>query len=156
PQSNWGLHQLKSNAASGSTTAQPNQGILGDIESIIEPLVAALEREQEVFNAAYTSFKSDIIDQIHQLSFKELIEAVIAIIADALLESIENVLLAAIDVLIALTEGVIDALNATIDIPVISWLYNQVAGVDLSLMDLTCLVAAIPVTIGYKLIADAA
>ncbi|MFL5806352.1 MAG: hypothetical protein ACJ8CR_32055, partial [Roseiflexaceae bacterium] len=66
------------------------------------------------------------------------------------------VLLAAIDVLIALTEGVMDGLNATIDIPVISWLYKEVTGDDLSLLDLTCLVAAIPITIGYKLIANAA
>ena len=156
PQSNWGLHHLKSNAASGSTTAQPNTGIVGDIVSVIQPLADALEREKEVFQAAYGSFKSDIIDKIHELSFAQIIEAVVAIIADALLESIENVLLAAIDVLIALTEGVMDALNATIDIPVISWLYKKVAGDDLSLLDLTCLVAAIPVTIGYKLIANAA
>ena len=83
-------------------------------------------------------------------------KAIIAIIADALLESVENVLLAAIDVLIELTKGVIHALNATIDIPVISWLYKQVANADLSLMDLTCLIAAIPVTVSYKLIANAA
>lgn len=156
PQSNWALHHLKSNAANGSTTAQPNQGILGDVASVLQPLITALEREKEVFEAAYGSFKSDIIDKIHQLSFEQIIEAVFAIIADALLESVENVLLVAIDVLIALTEGVIEGLNATIDIPVISWLYKKVAGDDLSLLDLTCLVAAIPVTIGYKLIANAA
>jgi hypothetical protein len=153
PQSNWGMHHLKSNAANGSTTAQPNKGIVGDIVAVIQPLVDALEREKEVFQAAFGSFKSDIIDKIHELSFAELIKAVVAIIADALLESIENVLLAAIDVLIALSEGVMDALNATIEIPVISWLYKKFVG-DLSLLDLTCLVSAIPVTVGYKLITN--
>jgi hypothetical protein len=156
PQSNWGLHHLKSNAANGSTTAQPNTGVVGDILAIVQPLADALEREKEVFQAAYTSFKTNVIDQIHQLSFEQLIKEVVAIIADMLLESIENVLLAAIDVLIALTEGLIDALNATIDIPVISWLYKEVAKTDLSLLDLTCLVAAIPVTLGYKAITQTA
>lgn len=156
PQSNWGIHHLKSNATSGSTTAQPFKGITGNAAAILQPLGDALEREKEVFQAAAASFKSDIIDQIHQLSFEQLIEKVIAIIADALLESVENVLLAAIDVLTALVDGVIDALNATIEIPVISWLYKKIAHADLSLLDLTCLVAAIPITVGYKLITNTA
>lgn len=155
PQSNWGIHHLKSNAASGSTTAQPNEGVAGDILSVLQPLADALEREKEVFQAAYDSFKSNIIDKIHDLSFAQVIEGIFAIIADAFIESIENVLLAAIDVLVALAEGVLDGLNATIDIPVISWLYKEVAGDDLSLLDLICLITAIPMTIGYKLIADA-
>jgi hypothetical protein len=156
PQSNWGLHHLKSNAKSGSTTAQTFKGITGNAAALLKPLGDALEREKEVFQAAATSFKSDVIDQVHQLSFEQLIERVLAIVADALLESLENVLLAAIDVLAALVEGVGDALNATIEIPVISWLYKKIAHADLSLLDLTCLVAAIPVTVGYKLITNTA
>jgi hypothetical protein len=156
PQSNWGLHHLKSNAASGTTTAQANSGVLGDVESVLQPLVDALAREQQVFTQTAGSFQSDIIDKLHQLSLSQIIDAVIAVITDALLESLENVLLAAIDVLIALTEGVQQTLNATIDIPVISSVYQQVAGAPLSLLDLTCLVAAIPITIGYKIVADAA
>ena len=156
PQANWGLHHLKSNAASGNTTAQPGQGIVGDILSVLKPLTDALEREKEVFQAAYDSFKANIIDKIHELSFPQIIEGVFAIVADALLQSVENVLLAAIDVLIELVEGTLEGLNATIDIPVISWVYQQITGNDLSLLDLSCLVAAIPVTICYKLIAEAA
>ena len=152
PQSNWGIYHLKGNAASGSTTATPNQGVLGDITSILAPLVNALATEKDVLQSAYTSFKTDIIDKIDNLSFKTFLEAVIAIIADALLESVENVVLAAIDVLVALTEGVVEVLNATIDIPIISSIYKQVTGDDLSLLDVACLVAAIPVTIAYKLI----
>ena len=156
PQSNWGLHHLKSNAANGTTTAQPFQGLAGDVTSVIQPLIDALAREKAVLEAAGGSFKSEIIDQIHALSFEQIIQKAVGIIVDALLESVENVLLAAIDVLTQLTQGLIDALNATIEIPVISWLYKKVAQADLSLLDLTCLVAAIPITIGYKLITDAA
>jgi hypothetical protein len=157
PQANWGLHHLKSNAASGATTAQPGPGITADdILSGLQPLADALAREQQVFQAGYDSFKSDIIDKIHELSFPQLIEGVFAIMTDALLQSVENVLLAAIDVLTALAAGVVDGLNATIDIPVISWVYQQVTGGELSLLDLSCLVAAIPVTICSKLIANAA
>ena len=82
PQSNWGLHHLKSSAANGTTTAQPNAGVLGDIESVLQPLVDALAREEEVFKLAGDNFKSDIIDKIHQLSLPQIIEAVMAILAD--------------------------------------------------------------------------
>jgi hypothetical protein len=156
PQSNWGIYHLKSNAPNGTTNAKPNSGVLGDVESIIQPVADALEREKEVFQSTYESFKTNVIDKIHQLSLEDLTKAIVAIIADALLQSIENVLMAAIDVLTALVQGVIDALNATIKIPVISWLYQKVTGTDLSLMDVTCLVSAIPVTLCYKAIANAA
>ncbi|MFI9553321.1 hypothetical protein [Nonomuraea endophytica] len=156
PQSNWGLHQLKSNASNGTTTAQPNQGVTGDVPATLQPLVDALSREEEIFQQALASFKSNIIDKIDQISFSQIVTEVIAIITDAFLESVENVLLAAVDVLAALVDGVMDILDATIEIPVLSWLYKEVSGNDLSLLDAACLVAAIPVTIGYKLIADEA
>lgn len=156
PQSNWALHHLKSNAANGSTNAEPNKGVLGDVLAVLKPLIDAVEREGEILKATYDNFKSDVIDKIHQLSFPQLIKAIVAIIADALVESIENVLLTAIDVLIALVEGITDTLNATIDIPVISPVYKLVADADLSLLDLTCLVAAVPVTVIYKAITDSA
>jgi hypothetical protein len=155
PQGNWGLYQLKSNAASSSTAAQPGKGLVGDIVSLLQPLADALEREKDVFQAACGSFKSDIIDKVDELSVTQLMKALIAIITDALLESVENVLLAAIDVLTALSDGIQDFLNATLDIPIISSLYKKLTGDDLSLLDLACLVAAIPVTLGYKLITDA-
>ncbi len=156
PQSNWALHHLKSNAANGNTNAKPNKGVLGDVVALLKPLVDAVEREKDVFQAAYQSFKNDVIDKVHQLSVAQIIKAIVAIIADALLESVENVLLAAIDVLTALLQGVLDALDASIDIPVISAIYKKVARADLSLLDLVCLLAAIPVTVGYKLIVQAA
>ncbi|MEV4891130.1 hypothetical protein AB0K48_17235 [Nonomuraea sp. NPDC055795] len=156
PQSNWGLHQLKSNASNGTTTAQPNQGVTGDVAATLQPLVDALSREEEIFQQALAGFKSNVIDKIDQISFAQIVTEVIAIITDAFLESVENVLLAAVDVLAELVDGVMDILTATIEVPVLSWLYKQVSGNDLSLLDAACLVAAIPVTIGYKLIADEA
>jgi hypothetical protein len=150
PQSNWGLHHLKSNAASASMTARANKGVVGDIVSIIKPLGDAVGREKDIFQAAGSRFKSDVIDQIHELSFADIVKKVIAIIAGELLQSVENVLMTAIDVLIALVQGILDALNATIDIPVISPLYKEITGDDMSLFDVPCLVAAIPVTVVYR------
>jgi hypothetical protein len=49
-------------------------------------------------------------------------------------------------------EGVLDILNAKLDIPVISPLYKIFAEDDLTMLDLVCLVAAMPVTFIYKLV----
>ena len=76
--------------------------------------------------------------------------------------AIEDAVLAILDVV----EGVVDALielagnalagfkkvlTAKIDIPIISWLYEKISGHPLTILDLLCLVAAVPVTIVYKL-----
>lgn len=157
PQGNWGLHHLKSNAPNATTDARPNSGVLiPDLQAVLQPLLDALQREEAVLQSAVDSFRTGVIDRIGELTVEEIIRAVVGIIADALLESVENVLLAAVDVLAALVEGVADALNATIEIPVISWMYRKVAGAHLSLLDATCLVAAIPVTIGAKLVTGSA
>ena len=154
-QSNWGLYHLKSNATNASFSP-PSTGFSGDLQSILQPLINALALEQAVMQTASNHFQNNIIAKIHDLSLTQIIEGVFAIITDALLESVENVLLAAVEVFAALLKGVLDLLTTTIDFPVISSVYQSVTGDNLSLLDLICLVAAIPATIGYKLAAGAA
>jgi hypothetical protein len=95
-------------------------------------------------------------------------------IADFLLEgaklAIDTAISGFTDVLLALIElaacGVVklkNLLNTPIDIPVLSWLYKNVItgtpthpGDDLCLLDLLCLIFAIPATIIYKVLNDAA
>jgi hypothetical protein len=154
PQSNWGTHLLRSNAPSSS---MPAGGDLGaDVLAAIEALGAAVGRERDVLQAAGTSLQADVIGKFHDLSFAQLIDGVIAIFSEALLQSLENVLLAVLDVLEALVEGVGDLLDTAIDIPVLSGLYKEISGDDLSLLDVICLVVAIPATICGKLFSGAA
>ena len=47
-------------------------------------------------------------------------------------------------------------MNATIDIPILSSFYKKISGDPFSLLDLGCLVTAIPLTVAYKVIAGAA
>jgi hypothetical protein len=78
------------------------------------------------------------------------------------LNAAEDAILAILDVI----EGVFDALfelaanalagfqkvlTAVLDIPVISWIYQKISGAPLTLLDLFCLIMAVPTTIGYKL-----
>ncbi|HEU5385559.1 MAG TPA: hypothetical protein VFV73_06630 [Streptosporangiaceae bacterium] len=155
PQSNWGTQLLRSNAAGSSMP--PGGGDLGaDVLAAIEALGAAIDRERDVLQAAGASLQADIIGKFHDLSFAQLVDGVVAIFSEALLQSLENVLLAVLDLLEALVAGVVDLLDSAIDIPVLSGLYKEISGDDLSLLDVICLVVAIPVTICGKLFSGAA
>jgi len=53
-------------------------------------------------------------------------------------------------------DAVQDALNTSIDIPIVSWLYQLITGDPLTILDLFCLIVAVPVTVVYKAIAGSA
>jgi hypothetical protein len=151
PQSNWGVSHTKSGASAGASGASSS---LGDIEGMLKPLLDLLENEKDIFKGAFDDFKASVIDKIDELSFADLLKAVVGIIAKTLIESIENILIKSIDVLYNLAREVLDILDASIEVPVISWLYKKISGDDLSILDLVCLIAAIPATICYKIIAE--
>jgi hypothetical protein len=144
---NLGVHHFQGNCAASSSDASlpsPAAGILDD-------LVKLLEAEGDTFKNAAQAIKTDIVDKFSSLSATDIIKKLLAIIADTLLQSVENVLLALLDVCAKLMEGVIGILTKPLDIPVLSWLYKDLTGDDLTFLDLICLIAAIPVTIVYKL-----
>jgi hypothetical protein len=155
PQSNFGIQHLKSNAVNGSVPDYA-ASLTSDMQAALSALETAVTRELEVIQEALDSIKTSIIDKYNELTTAQITEGFIAILGDALLQSVENVLLAAIDFLAAVGKTFLDILDAAIDIPVISALYKEISGDDLSMLDVLCLVIAIPVTIGYKIIADAA
>jgi hypothetical protein len=80
-----------------------------------------------------------------------------------IITAMEDAVIAILDVIEAVVDTLIDLagaaltafqnmLNQTIDIPVISWIYKQISGDPLSLLDLICLIGAVPTTIVYKLL----
>jgi hypothetical protein len=143
---NLGMHHFQGNCASGGTGYSP----LTPAESILQDLINLIADEEGVIIGAFDQIKTQIIDQFSDLSLTAIVERLLAILADALLETVENVVLTLVDVLIQLADGMMGALTASIDIPVLSWLYHELTGDDLSFLDLICLIAAIPATLVYK------
>ncbi|HZX85381.1 MAG TPA: hypothetical protein VFF19_17540, partial [Reyranella sp.] len=150
--SNLGMHHFQGNAGNGSTSYAPPS----PVEGIFKDLIALVTNEEDVIVDAFQQVQTQIIDQFSSLSVAEIIKRFLAILADALVETVENVVLTLIDVLMQLADGMMDALTASIDIPVLSWLYKELTGDDLSILDVVCLIVAIPATIGYKATANAA
>ncbi len=151
PEYNYGSYQTKSNVSGASTSATVH---LDDgPATLFDAFEQALEREKDILGALYVSLKTEVIDKIRDLTIAQIFTKIAAILADAVLESVENILLALLDVLQVLIQGVLDLLTAPIEIPVLSPLYKLISGGDdLSLLDLACLVMAIPVTLGAKLL----
>lgn len=58
------------------------------------------------------------------------------------------------NLLIAIVDSLQDALNASIEIPFVTWLYREITGDQLSVLDLFTLILAVPVTVMYKAITD--
>lgn len=120
------------------------------MEAIFDDLLAMVEAEGETLAAAAMAIETDIIDQFDDLSVGDLIRRLLAITADTVIQSAENVVVTALDVFAQLVREAIALLDAKIDFPVLSWLYRLLTGDDLSFLDLICLVVAIPVTVIYK------
>lgn len=145
-----GVHHFQNNAANGSSSFIP----VGPAKAIFQDLVDLFDEEGATLLAAIDAVKADVIDKFDDLSVEEIIKKILAILADTVIQSIQNVLVALLDVLAQIATGILDVLTATIDIPVLSWLYRELTGDDLSLLDLVCLIAAIPVTLVYKIASD--
>ncbi|SFD81379.1 hypothetical protein SAMN05518672_103322 [Chitinophaga sp. CF118] len=153
PQSHWALYHTKGNVAGASTTFDAT--FKGDtISAVIIDLYNALKEEEKDFKDVLAALKTDVIDQIGTLSASDLIKNLISIIGNLVINTVGNIIGTVMDIIATLVDGVVAALTTPLDIPVISSIYKKFSGSDLTLLDLTCLIVAIPVTIIYKLVAE--
>ncbi|HTE26902.1 hypothetical protein [Flavitalea sp.] len=153
PQANWGTHKLKSNGgnASAGTWTPPDTGD-DPTNGLLSVVNDTIQGEKDAMNNLQTQIKS-VIDNFQTLTVSQIVEQILVIITDFLLNQTEIILTDVADVLVSLATTVVDTFNAPIDIPVISWLYKKISGGnDFSIVDLMCLVVAIPATIVYKVI----
>ena len=142
-----GIHHYQGGAAAASSAYE---GPSVDA-SLFQDLINLLDSEEATFSAAVDAIKTQIIDQFDSLTITQIVQRFAAIVSDTLLQAAEDVLLAACNVFSQLAQSFLGVLTATIDIPVLSWLYKKLTGDDLSFMDLFCFIAAIPATIVYKI-----
>ena len=153
PQANWGTHKLKSNSRNASagdytptdTGDDPTNGLLAAFNDIVQGEKEAIADLQKNL--------SSIIDNFQTTSASDLIEKILVTITDFLLHQAGTLLEAGADALAGISGFIRETLTAPINIPVISWLYGKISGGEpFTLLDLVCLVAAIPGTIVYKIL----
>jgi len=145
PQNNWAQHHVKNNADNISFSLSASE-----FGSAIQTLMDAVSKEGEILSGTLAKLKS--ID-ISTISMSDLIKEIVAILADEVLQSVENIVTTFLTVVKDIIQGTMDMLTKeVIKIPVISALYERFVGSPLTLLDVVCLVAAIPVTVIYKML----
>lgn len=121
----------------------------------ISTLLQALKNEGTILDVVFDQF-SELASDYSSLDLESILNKVVAIIADGVLESAQNVIDALLDILNELASEAIKILDTPIYIPVVSDILEDFGVPELSFLDLFCYVAAVPVTLGYKIAKDEA
>jgi hypothetical protein len=150
PQSNWGIHHFKTNATSGTMSSvggRVTPDALGRFASFAQANQTKLQRVSQ-------STQTRIGQPIRQLSVAQAVEQFVAIALDDVLDLVEDGILLVIDICEALAGEVLAVIEAPIEIPIISAIFALFDPTPFTILDLLTLVAAIPTTIAYKIVAE--
>lgn len=147
PQGNWAHHALFNNLDSATAGTLEVAGELSQV------LINTLKTEGEIIENAMQEVVNDIAANIDQLSFGDILEKLAKIVAESVINSVENVALSFVELAEVLANAMWTLLNARWDIPLITPLYEKIIapGSQLTLLDLICLISSIPSTIIFKL-----
>lgn len=118
------------------------------VEQAIQTLFKDLKN---VFSDLENQLSSLIDGEISAKSFLMSIITQLKELAVDVAQTLFDALMGILGTAVSLADS---AANAKIDIPILSPLYKAVSGDDLTLLDLNCLVLAIPITIIYKIATD--
>ncbi|HMC99789.1 MAG TPA: hypothetical protein VKH37_06545, partial [Ferruginibacter sp.] len=143
-----GIHHFQNNFSSAVCTL-PSPPDMSTVQQQVNDILNQLIAVTNLSN----SVQAINFDNMTAVQF---FQALAANFADTAIQLAQDVLDDLFTILIAAADGVMDLLTTSIYIPVLSELYHDISGDSLSLLDVICLVAAIPVTLVYKLASSAA
>jgi hypothetical protein len=136
----------------GTFSGAASSGYTGSIVSALEQILSPA-----TFSPVCTQLQAQLSANLHNP--RNLFDMGICAIFDIFQDLIDlalNVLEGVFNALLTLASDAIAAfqgmMTQTINIPVISWLYQQISGAPLCLLDLLSLILAAPATIIYKLV----
>ena len=149
PKTSWIVGKLNRHTlgrASAKHSDLPPDSIAGLLKGVGEDEIKAIQ-------AAFDGITRDIVKNIKKFDLEEIFQRVVTAFTGALIETAKNVVVAICDVTALAIEAVSAILNAHIDIPVITWIYEHIVapGSELTILDASCLIAAIPATVVCKL-----
>lgn len=152
PQTYYLQEKLKTNINNAKTSAAPVSIEKTGWSGVLDDLKGLVLEEVDTVKVTIDRIKEQIIDQVGSLTPLEIVKRLLAIIGDLVLETAKHIVVKTLEIVKDLTAAVIEELSKPISIPIISKLYKEVADEELSIMDLICLVAAVPATLLYKAI----
>jgi hypothetical protein len=146
--------------ASDTTNNSPVSDLEDLVKKCLNDLKVALEQENQAIQDAAHQFQVQLFDndQYKTMSLMDIIKVCSAIIADLVLDTIGVLIDAIINLIVSVFEEVIKYISDPIWIPVLSNILEEIFGYEFkfSLLDVLCLVCAVPATIIYKILNDKA
>ncbi|GJM34735.1 MAG: hypothetical protein DHS20C18_37360 [Saprospiraceae bacterium] len=114
----------------------------------------------EEIQTAYQSLEAiaqDISAKVGNASFAEIAEDIMAIIVEELISAIQLLIDTLFDILTIVINGLKSGFNNRIDIPIFTWLYENIIapGSKFSILDGLALLLAIPITIVHEIATEA-
>jgi len=154
PQAHWAVNHAANGLGSAETSYTPQQsGLLADLERQVDVIIGLVKNEAEAVQKAALQLKEEVVDNFGKLSPVQALKKILAIAGILITKTARNVLLGLVDLVKFVLDGFLKLLHAPIKIPILSKLYYTVTkGCELSVIDLFCLIAAIPVTVVHKLL----
>lgn len=154
PQTHWGAYQVQANGSNSNATYNSSP-VTDDMTAILNQLMGLVKTGENDLTNTYQQLKA-VCDNLPTQPLTTLFKQILGIIVDSVLEIAQDIVTTTLNLLQLLVEDLLNLLTTPIDIPVLSPLYKKYTGDDLSVLDVACLVCAIPATIIYKLMKNAA
>ncbi|GKZ38055.1 hypothetical protein AbraIFM66950_009969 [Aspergillus brasiliensis] len=155
PQANWALHHATSNLQNAQSEHDLSVPVTRQLEDSFKDLFNLMSAEEtDIVNMVKSLV--DVVKGFASLSAKQLFERIAGIITDFVLNTVENCMLTLLDLAKLFADAFFAVLDAPLNIPVLSPIYKDISGDQLSFLDLACLVGAIPATVIYKAITNTA
>lgn len=144
-------HHFNSNVHN-SEVKDVDGGGNGDLTDLLKTVLHAFEQEGEVFSGLVTALKEDVFDQFDTLPVAEILKRIVVRLVDALALTTKVIGDTVFDLLAQLMRTAIRVLDAKVYIPVVSEILEDVFGLaPFSILDVLCLIGAVPATIIYKI-----
>lgn len=152
PQNHWASQHMCSNLH--NTTMEELKETIADkgiLLGLLDQLSAFVENEESTIQDMAKSIQDQIFNKIGDMTPLELVKTCLGIVADLAIKTAKNVVVLVFNIVELILLEVIEYLEKPITIPILSPLYRRIAGAELSILDMTCLVTAIPATLLFKL-----
>lgn len=152
PQSHWALQHFKSNLKSTEMPSMQENTDVSPFDTILKRLKVLIEAEEETMKAFAKEFNEKVIKEFPQLTPIQLVKRIAILVAKLVVKGTKELVTVTLDIAQIAAEAVVSLLVAPIQIPILSKIYKTITkGKDLSIIDVVCLIAAIPTTIVCKL-----
>lgn len=120
------------------------------VQQAISDLLNALEQEGQVLSATITQLQN-LATSFTSLTIEQVLQKLVAILADTVLSSVQVVVDTIFNLLIDLASTAITLMETKIHIPIISDILSDIGIPEISFLDLLCWIPAVAYTVVYKI-----